>query len=146
MPTAPKVVSAILFAFIAWAASSLVRPYLPDGTQIAWMHQVCAAVGFVAGWVMSGARAGYGIRPSVGYGFTTMALVVFWCLFLFAGQEALERSMARRYDGPIEAIGAMIKLMLEYGTLLLHWDVLVWLVISALFGGVVTELSAREWA
>lgn len=146
MFTAAKVVAAIAFAFVAWMASNLIRPYLPDGTQIAWFHEVSAAIGLVSGWIMSGARAGDGIRASIGYGLTSGVLIVFWGLFIFSGEEAFQRSLARRYEGPIEAIGDMISMMLDNAVRMAQWDVILWLVVGSIVGGIVTELTSRQWS
>ncbi len=54
MPTAPKIVAAVLFGFVAWFAASLVIPYLPPGTRIGWLVEVCAGIGALMGWTMSG--------------------------------------------------------------------------------------------
>lgn len=146
MPTAPKVVAALIFGFVAWFAASLLIPHLPEGTQIGWFGPGCLAIGLVAGWVMSGRHAGAGIRAGLGYGLTTVALIVFWGLFIFAGEEMLDRAINVRYDGPIEAISDMIGLMLSFGKLVLAGDVVIWLLVGAVTGGILTELSARKWS
>ncbi len=146
MPTAPKLVAAIIFGFVAWFAASLIIPYLPPGTRIAWVPEGSAAIGVLMGWFTSGAKAGAGIGSGLGYGLTTVALIVFWGLFVFAGEEMLDRSLNVRYDGPIQAISDMIMLMLGYGQVMAKPDVIVWLLLGAVFGGVVTELSARRWS
>jgi hypothetical protein len=145
MPTAPKIVAAVLFGFVAWFASALVVPYLPPNTRLGWFHEVAALIGALMGWTLSGAWAGQGLRPAVGYGLTTMVATVFWCVFVFAGQEMIERSLQVRYHGPVEALTDMVKLMLDDTELMAKADVLIWLVVGALFSGIVTELSAREW-
>jgi hypothetical protein len=148
MFTAAKVVAAAIFGFVAWFAAGLIIPHLQaarPGAQIGWFGEVSLAIGLVSGWVMSGARVGDGIKASVGYGLTTAALIVFWGLFIFSGEEALQRSLDRRYEGPIQAISEMIKLMLDNGTIMAKPDVVVWLLIGAVFGGIVTELVSRQW-
>jgi hypothetical protein len=147
-PTAPKLVAAVLFGFIAWFAAGLIIPHLHEvkpGAQVGWFGEVCAAVGVFSGWIMSGRNAGRGVYAGLGFGLTSIGLIVFWGLFIFAGEEALSRSIAVRYDGPIQAISDMIKLMIEYAQILWRTDVVVWLLAGAVFGGVVTELSARKW-
>ena len=146
MPTAPKLVAAIIFGFVAWFASNLIIPYLPDGTRIAWFREGSAAIGALAGWAVSGARAGDGIRAGLGYGLTSVALTVFWGLVAFATEEMLDRSLNVRYDGPIEAITGMVQLVIDFAVLIAQPDVIVWLVAGALFGGVLTEMSARKWS
>lgn len=148
MFTAAKVVAALIFGFVAWIAAGLVIAHLEvarPGSQIGWFGELCLAIGLFSGWVMSGAKAGDGIRASIGYGLTTSALIVFWGLFIVSGEEALQRSLDRRYEGPIQAISEMIKLMIENGQIMAKPDVIIWLVIGAVFGGIVTELASRQW-
>ena len=147
-PTAPKLVAAIVFGFCAWMAASLIIPHVRElrpGMQMGWFGPVCALIGVFSGWIMSGRNAGRGIYAGIGFGLTTVGLIVFWGLFIFAGEEALSRSLAVRYDGPIQAISDMVGLMMEYALIMAKTDVLVWLLVSAVFGGVMTELSARKW-
>jgi hypothetical protein len=149
MPTAPKLVAGFIFGFVAWFAASLIIPHIHEvkpGTSVKWFGWICAAIGVLSGWVMSGRNAGAGLRAGLGYGLTTTALIVFWGLFIFAGNEAFERSIRKSYDGPIEAISDMIKLMIEYAQLMAKPDVLIWLVVGAVAGGIITELSARKWS
>ena len=71
---------------------------------MSWFSLVNPIVGALMGWRISGARAGYSIRASLGYGITTVAATVFWCLFIWAGYLMVEASMRLRYDGPMEAL------------------------------------------
>ena len=146
MPTAAKFVAAITFAFVAWFAAGLVPPYLPKGTRIGYLLELSAFIGVLMGWQISGRHAGTGVRAGLGYGLTTMAAIVFWVLLFSAGDEMLERSMNLHYDGPVQALTEAVKLFLEYGLLLAKPDILVWLICGALFGGWVTELTARNWS
>jgi hypothetical protein len=148
MFTAAKVVAALIFGFVAWMTAGLVIAHVQEirpNSQTGSLGLLCLAIGLFSGWVMSGARAGDGIRASIGYGLTTSAMIVFWGLFIVAGEEALQRSLDRRYEGPIQAISDMIKLMLDYGMIMAKPDVIIWLVVGAIFGGVVTELASRQW-
>jgi len=146
MPTASKVVAALIFAFIAWFASYLVIPYLPPNIRLGWLHEVCAAIGALMGWTMSGRRAGQGVRAAVSYGLTSVGLTVFWALLVSSAQEMIDRSLNLRYHGPVEALGDMMNLYADYAVLMAKPDVVIWLLVGAVFGGIVTELSSREWS
>jgi hypothetical protein len=148
MPTAPKLVAALVFGFVAWFAAGLIIPHVQavhPGTQFGWFGEVIAGIGALMGWVMSGRQAGGGIRSGIGYGLTTVGLIVFWGLFFVAGEEALGRSLRVLYDGPIEAISDMVKLIIEDFAIMAKPDVIIWLLAGAVFGGVLTEMSARKW-
>jgi hypothetical protein len=146
MPTAAKFVAAIVFGFVAWFAAGLVANYLPEGTRLAYFSEVCTLVGLVMGWRISGRYAGFGMRAGAGYGLTTVAATVFWCLLIFAAEEMVDRSLNVRYDGPIEAVSEAVSLFIEFGFKMIQWDVVLWLIAGALFGGWVTERTARNWS
>ena len=118
---------------------------MPEGTRTGVLNETLAAIGLLSGWFVSGKRAGYGTRAGFGYGLTTAAVITFWGIFVFSGEKALQYSLDRRFDGPIEAIQAMIKFGLEFGVLIATPDIIIALGIGALFGGWLTEWSAKRW-
>lgn len=85
MPTGPKLIAALFFAALGWFGADLVKPLLPEGTQVGKFNIVVAAIGWASGWFMCGARAGDGIRAGFGYGLTSAALIVFWGMLIFSG-------------------------------------------------------------
>ena len=145
MPTGPKLVAALIFGFVAFFASGLIVPYLPQGTQLGLFHPVATGLGALMGWAMSGRHAGEGISHALGYGLTTVALTVFWGLVVFATDEMIDRSIHLRYDGPVQAVREMVRLMLDFAVIMAKPDVLIWLLAGALVGGVLTEMSWRKW-
>lgn len=146
MPTASKVVAAVFFAALAYFCGDLVKPLLPEGTRTGWLNEVLAAIGVLCGWNMSGKRAGEGVRAGFGYGLTSSALIAGWGIFLFAGYEALDLSMDRRYDGPMEAIRGMVGFMIDYAVLIGTKDIIGTLIVGGMFGGWLAEWTARRWS
>ena len=146
MPTASKLVAALLFAALAWFASDLVRSLLPEGTQDGLFAPLNAAVGFVMGWTIMGARAGQSMRMSLGYGLTTAAMTVFWCLLIWSGYIMVEASMNLRYNGPMHALQSMGLMMVDYARLMATPAIVGSLVIGALFFGWLTEQVARRYS
>lgn len=145
MPTIPKVIAALFFAALGYFSGDLVKPLLPEGRQAGWLNETLMFIGFLSGWWMSGGRAGEGTRAGFGYGLTSAALLVFWGVFLFAGYEALDMSMARRFDGPMEAIMAMLAIGLGYFRLIATPGIIGTMIVGGLFGGWLTEWSAKRW-
>ncbi|MGR3660337.1 MAG: TrgA family protein [Paracoccaceae bacterium] len=145
MPTMPKVFAAVFFAALGYLCGDLVKPLLPEGTRVAMLSPTVAALGFLSGWFMSGARAGDSLRSGFGYGLTSAALTVFWSIFFFAGAEALDRSMNRRYGGPMDAIMGMVELGMEYTLLIATPGIIGTLIVGGLFGGWLVEWSAKRW-
>ena len=120
MPTIPKAIAAIYFAAFAWFCGDLIKPMLPEGTQTGLLDPTLAAIGFISGWRVSGARAGGGLRAGFGYGLTTVAVIAFWGLLAFAGTKMIQYSLDRRFDGPMEALKAMVGFIVEYAVMLAH--------------------------
>ncbi len=146
MPTASKVVAGLFFAALAYLVGDLVKPLLPEGTRVGLLSITLAVVGLLSGWRMSGGRAGFGTRAGFGYGMTTSVTIVFWGIFLFSGHKALQYSLDRRFDGPIEALQAMISFGIEFVVLLATPTILGTLLIGGLFGGWLTEWIAKRWS
>ena len=145
MPTAPKLIAALLFAALAFFVSELVKPLLPEGTQFGIFSPFNAAVGAVMGWRISGARAGLSMRASLGYGITTAAITVFWCLFIWSGYLMVDASTRLRYSGPMEALQDMGSMMIEFAQTMATGPVLGSLLVGAVVFGWLTEHVARRY-
>ncbi len=145
MPTAPKLVAALLFGALAFFVSDLIKPLLPEGTQFGLFSLVNPLVGALMGWRISGARAGYSMRASLGYGITTVVVTVFWCLFIWSGYLMVEASTRLRYSGPMEAFRDMGAMMIEFAQMMATGQVLGSLLVGALFFGWLTEQVSRRY-
>lgn len=146
MPTGGKLVGAIVFAMLAYWLSDLAKPLLPENKSAALLSQWNAFIGLLMGWKIMGKGAGATYRQAFGYGLTTMAATVFWCLMLWAGYEMLRRAIRKYYDGPMEALREMAQLFLDYGRIIAVPDIIWPAVIGALFLAWVTEFFARRWS
>lgn len=145
MPTASKLVAALLFGALAFFVSDLIKPLLEEGTQTGLFSLVNTLVGVLMGWRISGARVGYSMRASLGYGITTVAATVFWCLFIWAGYLMVEASMRLRYDGPMEALQDMGAMMIEFAQTMATPTVIGSLIVGGLFFGWLTEQVSRRY-
>lgn len=146
MPTASKLIAALLFGALAWFASDLVRPLLPEGTQDGKFAPLNAAVGFLMGWTIMGRRVGQSMRMSLGYGLTTATITVFWCLLIWSGFLMVEASMRLRYNGPMHALQNMGVMMIDYARLMATPTVVGSLVVGGLVFGWLTEQVARRYS
>jgi hypothetical protein len=145
MPTASKLIAGLLFGALAFFVSDLIKPLLEEGTQVGLFSLVNTLVGVLMGWRISGARAGHSIQASLGYGITTVAATVFWCLLIWAGYLMVEASMRLRYDGPMEALQDMGAMMLEFAQTMATPTVIGSLVVGGLFFGWLTEQVSRRY-
>jgi hypothetical protein len=145
MLTIPKLIAALFFAALGYFCGDLVKPLLPEGTRTVWLNETLAVLGALSGWRMSGGRAGISTVSGLGYGLTTAGLIAFWGLFLFSGEKALQYSLDKRYDGPMEALKALVEFMMEFAVLLAVPTVIGAAIVGGLFGGWLTEWVARRW-
>lgn len=146
MPTAAKLFAALAFAAVGFFAAEAFKPALPEGTQFGFFTEICAALGALCGWRISGALAGKGYYASSGYGVRTSVTIVFWALLGFSIYEMVLRSMKLRYDGPFEAVVAVFDLAYGYLLLMGRSDFLIILVAGGILGGMLTEWASRRWS
>ena len=146
MPTAGKLIAAIAFAALAYFVTDLIKPLLPEGSRVGLFSEGNALIGLLVGWRFMGKGAGKTYRQSLGYGLTSLALIIFWCLMLWSGYEMLRRSTRLYYDGPVEALQDMAFQFLEYGKLAMVQDVVLPAIVGAIFCAWLTEYFARRWS
>ncbi|MEM7720377.1 MAG: TrgA family protein [Pseudomonadota bacterium] len=146
MPTGAKLIGALAFAALAYFISDLIKPLLPEGTNVSRLSEINAIVGLLMGWRVMGKGAGHTYKQSIGYGLTTLAATAFWSLLIWSGHEMLKRSIKMYYDGPVEALQEMAALYVEYARLAAVQEVLLPALVGAIFFSWLTEYFARRWS
>ena len=147
MPTAAKLIGAVLFAALAYYVSELVKELLPlEGAGATLLSPVNAFFGAAMGWRIMGRHAGQGFLPALGFGLTTIFAITFWALLIWSAYEMVIRAVRGRYDGPVEALLAMSDLMLEYAFLIVAPTVVGTAVVGSLVAAMVTEFFSRRWS
>ncbi|MGR3512415.1 MAG: TrgA family protein [Paracoccaceae bacterium] len=146
MPTGAKLIGALTFMALAYFISDLIKPLLPEGTNVSRLSEINAIVGLLMGWRVMGKGAGHTYKQSFGYGLTTLAATAFWSLLVWSGYEMLQRSIKLYYDGPVEALQEMAELYVEYAKLAAVQEVLIPALIGAIFVSWLTEYFARRWS
>ncbi|MGR1582837.1 TrgA family protein [Thalassobius sp. S69A] len=145
MPTAARLVAAVILAATAWFVSQTVKPHLPEGTVFGWFDYVNVVLGVLVGWISIGGRSGRGLSAGLGNGLTGVFLLVLWVLFLQSCNEMLRQALRRYYKGPVEALLDILSIGIDYGKVLVHPDVTVPLLIGGVAAGVLSELAGRVW-
>lgn len=145
MPTAAKIIAAVMSAITLFMAAEASKAGLPAGTPVGYFSLIAAGIGFLTGWRVLGTLTGWGFFTSVGYGLRTVVTAVFWVLLLFSLWEMIELSIKMRYDGPMQAILDVFALMIENGRLVLLPDVLVALGVGGTLAGLFAEWAGRRW-
>lgn len=145
MPTAGRLIAAILLAGLGFYVSQLIKPLMPEGTQFGMFDFVNSGLGAIMGWKVTGGRLGYGIQTGIGAGLTGAAALVFWGLLLNSGAVMVEKSLDKAYDGPMEAVVDVFTLMIEHGQIMATFEIISTLVIGGVVIGVIAEMGARRW-
>lgn len=142
MPTAAKLVSAILLAVVAWLACDAIRPLLPEQTRFGWFNHVGAGIGLIVGWRVIGIRVQGTFFEAISAGLTGAAALVFWNLLVQSFNEMLANALARRYSGPFEGLVGVFYIAIDYLQYLADPTVLA-IIIG---GSVLTAVVANRFA
>jgi hypothetical protein len=145
MPTAARLVAAIMLAILAWFISELIRPLMPEGTPFGRFNEVNAFIGLCVGWTVIGRRAGRGLVPGINNGLTGTAVLFIWGLGVHASYEMFRQAMRNRYDGAMEALTGIFVLASEFGAMIFTPTVLIPAVIGAVVVGLSADFAASRW-
>lgn len=145
MPSAGRIVGAILVGLLAWYVSELYKPLMQEGTDFGHFSIYNAALGVLLGWVMLGYRAHSFRRSSVSAGLTAVAALVFWGLCLHSIAEMLKLSLRKAYDGPVEAVIGVAQLMIKYGAIMATPEMLVTLIVGGCVTGYLSGWAEQRW-
>ena len=148
MPTAGRLVAAILFAPLFWYASVLALPYYPLAEEPApkAFALVNAGLALVLGWSVAGSRAGKGTwAGAVSYGLTAGIAIAISALFLHSFIQMVQLSLRKVYDGPADAVIGVFRLMFDNAAVLAKADVGIVLGGGSVIAGLVTEWFGRNY-
>ena len=145
MPTAARLFAAIAFFVVCYLAADAFKPQMPEGTQFGYFSVICAGVGLLCGWFVSGALAGRGFYAAIGTGVRTSVTAVFFALIIFSGYDMLLRAIKKLYHGPMDALQGMMALVAKYVTLLINPPDLVILLVGGGIAGLFVEWAHRRW-
>ena len=146
MPTAAKLVAAIVLALTGFLVAQAATPFFPEGQRVGWLYPVSILVPVICAWRTTGRMVGKSYWSGLNAGIYGMFVSVFFVLLAFAAGEMLKRSIKLRYDGPMEAITAMFGIAVEYGAVLLNPPPLIALFVGGVLAGVAAEWANRRWA
>ncbi|MDF1854188.1 TrgA family protein [Pseudooceanicola sp.] len=150
MLTMPKLIAAVIVAFIGWVVSGLVKVEIlavHDSYNFGWLVPLSILLGFLCGWQVLGRRATgtLGVVTAASIGLTAVAAMVFWVLLLMTSNEMLRLAIGRRFDGLGDALSAMVPVARDYGQYLVTKTIIWTLAIGGMIAGVVADWAARRW-
>jgi hypothetical protein len=145
MPTGAKAMAAIGFAVVGWITAHTYVLNMEIPTSVGYLREMTAVLGAIIGWRVMGNSVGKGYVRSIGAGWKTMIVLVFFALLTFGLYEMLQLSVKMRYDGPIEAILDVFQRMLDRSFPLASVPVLAVMLIGGGIAGIMAENASRRW-
>ena len=145
MPTAAKLVAAIILGGTGFFVSEQIKEGMPADTAFGAFSIVNLAIGAVCGWIIIGRRAGRGYASGISVGITAVFLLVVWGLLAQGAYEMVHLAMRHRYDGPVEALVNIVQLAMEWSIYLIKPEILFGLAGGGVFAGMGGEFAARRW-
>jgi hypothetical protein len=145
MPTAARLFGLFGFAAMAFFATEIYKPLLPEGTPMGKFTPLNMMIAGLFGWRLTGRLAGQGWLPALTAGLYTTAVVLFYVLFLWSFVEMIGQATDMRYDGPVEALQQMVAIALTYVQLgLTDPQVPVTIVVGGVLAALLSEWAARQ--
>ena len=146
MPTAGKLVAAVLFGALAWYTSILVIGFMEVGTAPPSYALVNAVIGAAMGWIVAGKRARGTWMNAVSYGITATLALIFWWLFLHSFYDMIQNALRGLYGSDATlAVVAVFGLMLEHAMYMNNSTVITTFLAGAVVCGLITEWFARRF-
>jgi len=145
MPTAPRLIAAVLLAILAYITSVQIVPLLPEGTDMGYFFPLNMALGVFVGWFYFNRRIGRGLVSGLNNGLTGTALLLGLGLLAQGSNEMFRLAMRHHFDGPFDALGAIFTISVDYLFLISVPAVLGTLAIGGCVVGVLTESASKRW-
>lgn len=145
MPTSTRLVAALWFAAVGWLAANAHIPALGEGARIGTFREITAVIGLFCGWLVMGRLAGRGYVESVNGGVRSSATLAFFALLGFSTWLMLGEALRKRYEGPMEAVVGIFRLMGEHVRAMATVEEIGILLLGGVAGGILAEWVFRRW-
>ena len=145
MPTAARLTGAAMFVLLALIVSTMMLPLFGDGAVPRQFVTINIFAAILAGWATLGSRAGQGASASFANAFTALGVFLFWMLFIHGCNEMIDRAFRKYYDGPLEAIVAIVERMVDIASKIFTLETVGFLVVGSLIASFAAEYAARHF-
>ena len=145
MPTAARMITAILFAALAFYTSGIAKTILPEGTPTGVFTPWAMFLSACSAWKVFGRLVGRGYKAAINTGIYAVGVAMFFVTALFSIVEMIKRSMRFQYDGPMDAVVNMFGIALEYGVMFLDPRIGIPLLVGGIISGFVAEWAEDKW-
>ncbi|PJJ86714.1 hypothetical protein CLV77_1269 [Brevirhabdus pacifica] len=149
MPTASRLVAAVILAIAAGLVADLYLENLPREYRPPHIVPGWSLIGLLVGWFTLGGRGAGSSQDSwvvrFNQGIVAGALVLFWGVLIFSIVEMIERSMQKRYRGVEDALTGVFELMGEAGLVIFSLEILLTAAIGGLLAAFLAAWVGRRW-
>jgi hypothetical protein len=145
MPTAAKLISAIILAAVGWLCAEMVKPLMPEGRDLTYLSPTCGVVGLFVGWWYLGPRADRGLGSSGANAGTTIFVQTFCTLFVFSFYEMIDNSLRKRYEGAVEAVQDVFVIGYETAVEYATAEIAATAILGAFIASTCAFYAARKW-
>ncbi|MDA8746940.1 TrgA family protein [Litoreibacter sp.] len=145
MPTAARMITALIFAGLAFYTSGVAKTLLPEGTPTGVFTPWAMFLAACSAWRVIGRLIGRGYKTAINTGVYAIGVAMFFVTALFSISEMIKRSMRLQYDGPMEAVVNMFGIALEYGVMFLDPRIGGTLLIGGILSGIIAEWAENKW-
>ncbi|MGH1369168.1 MAG: TrgA family protein [Maritimibacter sp.] len=146
MPTASRLVAALILAALGWFCADLVKAYVTEGLPVGKLSPVAAVVGLGTGWLFTGRKLERKQGTAVAIGLTSSVILTVVTAAVFGGNAMLERALRKSYDGPMEAILGFFAETVNNLVLAAQADVIIALVVGGVLAGWLTGAVSRRFS
>lgn len=144
MPTAGRLAGAVIFALFGWYLATITVGFFPEARPPSFWMPLTAGLGIYLGWQVCGKRAGRGYNAATGVGLTVGAALAFCAIFALAFVQMVRNSMRLRYDGPMEAVVDVFRLMIETGESFYDIPLIVTVLVGGMICAWITEFFGQR--
>jgi len=145
MPTAAKLVAALLFAAVGGLAAWFFLPNLPEGVRATRFPPSGAVLGAIIGWRVMGRLVGRGYANAVAQGIRTSGTLALLVLFLFSFREMILRAMKFTPHDVFETLLGMFDIAWRYLEMSATLPVWGTLIVGGVVAGLLAEAAHRRW-
>jgi hypothetical protein len=146
MPTAGKLIAAVLFGALTFYVSYIAVPYFPEGKVPPMWLPVNVVAGVIMGWIVAGSRAGTGLSSAIGYGITAGVSILFWIFFAHSFWRMIDKSLSRRYKGAMQAVVDVVNLPFDMAKLLAIPELIFTFFVGCLVAAVVVDWVGKRFS
>ena len=143
MPTATKLLSALIFAGLGWVLASFLVDTLTVDFTWKRLPLVVVIAGLYLGWQFVGVRARDGFRAALSAGLTAAVLVLVFTVLASGFATMMERALNKRYRGLMTGLEEMFGMIGSNFVAVARADVAVIVVVGGLLGGLIAGIVAR---